>query len=247
MGSVSSYLGANQQQDVEHKTPPVTEFSKIAPRMILSLQSVASSLELLRNGSLGTLLPYQQRIVDLAHGHAHDIELLIENFVQLSALEQNQAHIEPHEVLLDDLVEEVVQSTKARYAEQRLRWDFVRSHGVHANIDAVCLQHALRALVDNAARFARADGSILVEVRQDYGRNIVVIEDSGMGIPELELAQLGTAFFRSSRSVSGGVGGPGIGFHVAKQLVQLHGGEIAVGSSDLGTTVIVQLPLISHE
>ena len=71
---------------------------------------------------------------------------------------------------------------------------------------------------------------------------MISVRDEGVGIPEDELDKLFGRFFRASTSV--GIPGSGIGLHLIKHLVEMHGGAIDVASEvDRGSTFFVRLPI----
>ena len=73
-----------------------------------------------------------------------------------------------------------------------------------------------------------------------------MVEDRGIGIPEKELAKLFERFFRASTST--GIAGSGIGLHLARQLVELHGGSIEARSAvGEGSSFSVTLPKACRE
>ncbi|MBL8698238.1 MAG: PAS-domain containing protein [Alphaproteobacteria bacterium] len=107
--------------------------------------------------------------------------------------------------------------------------------------DMMLLDHILTNLVSNAVKYSRPEAAI--DLRIDPGPDDVVIEitDRGIGIPEDELGQVFSRFFRS-RLVSG-IAGTGIGLYLVREFVAMHGGTIAVRSEvDRGTTFTVRLP-----
>ena len=71
----------------------------------------------------------------------------------------------------------------------------------------------------------------------------IVVLDTGMGIPADEQDQLFTRFFRASTATAQAIQGTGLGLTIVQAIVDLHGGEISVSSSEgIGTTVSVSLP-----
>ncbi len=86
-----------------------------------------------------------------------------------------------------------------------------------------------------------------MRLKAQNGLAVLEIEDTGLGIPEAEQDQLFERFFRSSRATESAIPGTGLGLTITKAIVERHGGQIVLESTeDVGTTVRVQLPIRSE-
>lgn len=85
-------------------------------------------------------------------------------------------------------------------------------------------------LLDNAVKFTRTGGSILVTVGDDHGNPFLRIQDTGIGIPESELDDIFERFYRVDKSRNRRTGGSGLGLAIVKRLVTLSHGVIHVQS-----------------
>jgi len=109
------------------------------------------------------------------------------------------------------------------------------------------MRDGLRDLVDNllsnAIRYTPAGGRVAVEARCETGRPILVVSDTGIGIPPEELPHVFDEFFRGERAKQAVQHGTGLGMAIAKRVVDMHGGRIEVQSQvGRGTTFRVSLP-----
>ena len=113
--------------------------------------------------------------------------------------------------------------------------------------DAERLTRVLTNLLANAAKYSPRGGAIRVTVDRDWddtteGWARLAVADEGIGIPEADLGRVFERFHRGANV--GAIWGAGIGLALARQVVEQHGGTIAVASSQgKGTTVTVRLPL----
>lgn len=113
--------------------------------------------------------------------------------------------------------------------------------------DAFRLGRVLDNLLDNAAKYGRPGGTIVITVareRDDAGDwATLAVRDEGIGIPDADLPHVFERFRRGG-NVPGRVGGAGIGLAGVRQIVQQHGGEITVQSRQgHGSTFGIRLPL----
>jgi signal transduction histidine kinase len=110
--------------------------------------------------------------------------------------------------------------------------------------DPVRLAQAVDNLVSNAIKFTPSGGTVRLEVRPgDDGGAVVVVADSGIGIPPDELTQLTHRFFRASTATRRAIPGVGLGLSITKAVVDAHGGTLSVASTlGEGSTFTIALP-----
>jgi len=111
--------------------------------------------------------------------------------------------------------------------------------------DPRAFKQILLNLLSNAIKFTERGGSVTVSSTVE-GRNMIVrVVDTGVGIGESDLAQLGRPFFQAGGTYQGRHEGTGLGLSIVMNLVALHGGEMKVQSKlHHGTTISVALPLM---
>jgi excisionase family DNA binding protein len=111
--------------------------------------------------------------------------------------------------------------------------------------DGVRLERVLENLLSNAIKYSPEGGSITVSIAEEAGGpwSVLTVRDQGLGIPAADLPRVFERFERA-RNVEGRIGGTGIGLASARQIVEQHGGTIAVESAEgLGSIFTVRLPL----
>ena len=107
--------------------------------------------------------------------------------------------------------------------------------------DPVALKRVVANLLDNAEKFGRR--AIAVEVAATGGRCRFAVSDDGPGVPQAERETVFSPFYRLEKSRSRQTGGSGLGLAIARQIVEAHGGRIAIEGAALGgARVVVDLP-----
>ena len=102
----------------------------------------------------------------------------------------------------------------------------------------------LQNLLQNAVRYSPAGGQILVELSQQDRQAYLRVTDHGVGIPAEALPKLFQRFYRAPNAAKEYLGGLGVGLFLVKSIVELHGGTVAVESTEgRGSTFAVRLPL----
>lgn len=158
-------------------------------------------------------------------GHALDLQLADCDLVALSreVLAEQQALTTRHTLQLDTSEPALIGS-----------WDRAR------------LERVLRNLLANAVKYSPAGGAVQVALRRDdvAGEAVLTVADQGLGIPAGDVPDLFHAF-RRGRNVTDWIPGSGIGLVSVQQVVEQHGGRVAVASQEgQGSTFTVRLPLI---
>jgi signal transduction histidine kinase len=127
----------------------------------------------------------------------------------------------------------------------------LRSHGhVHVDTSRVSaaavqgrredLTRAIRNLLDNAER--HASSGVALELASDDHRVTLVVHDDGPGIPSGDRQRIFERFTRLDDARSRGRGGTGLGLAITKEIVEAHGGTIAVHDASPGARFVVHLP-----
>ncbi len=110
--------------------------------------------------------------------------------------------------------------------------------------DKRALYQILLNLLSNAIRFTDRGGTVTIGARAEAGSIVFVVEDTGVGISDEDLARVGEPYFQARASYDRRHGGTGLGLSIVKGLVRLHAGEIGIRSRiGEGTRVSVRLPL----
>ena len=113
---------------------------------------------------------------------------------------------------------------------------------VTANLNADLFGRVVDNLVSNALKFTPAGGRITVGLREQEGRVLLRVQDSGIGIPKELQARLFEKFSALSRVGVGGEASTGLGLFITRQIVQQHRGKIWVESQEgEGTCFVVEL------
>ncbi len=131
---------------------------------------------------------------------------------------------------------------EAQATTTRHEIDVVAPARLVAPVDAVRLEQVLRNLLDNAIKYSPS-GQVAVALLPEDGAWLQLsVRDHGPGIPDGARDRIFERFYQARKEDRGG-GGLGLGLHVARHIVELHGGTIAADfPPDGGTRIIVRLP-----
>ncbi len=108
------------------------------------------------------------------------------------------------------------------------------------------IEQVVLNIMSNAIKYTPDGGKIDIKISQNTSAKTVVlaIRDNGIGIPKEDMSHLFERFYRVEKSRTQDAGGTGLGLAIAKEIVEAHGGKIAIDSRlNEGTTVVVELPI----
>lgn len=111
--------------------------------------------------------------------------------------------------------------------------------GVRGDIERV-----LGILIDNACKYAEADGRVVVDTKREGKHAVVQVTNTGTPIPSSDLPHIFDRFWRADEARTSGAGGYGLGLSIARSIVEEHGGTLSVQSSaERGTTFTAKFPI----
>ncbi len=166
---------------------------------------------------------------------------LTSNILLLSRLENQEIDIPKEWFCLDEQLREVILSQEDEWAKKRLDLEINLDNSDYCGSKDL-LAHVWQNILSNAVKFAPDCGVIHILLRQECGYMKVSIADNGTGMSEEVKRRVFEKFYQgdSSRSSQGN----GLGLALAKRIIDLHHGEIAVSSKEnKGTTFTVSLPM----
>lgn len=166
---------------------------------------------------------------------------LIESVLDSARLEAGRLKFEPKAFDLGTLIDEVC----SNHRELNPNYTILTEHGeLDGEIlaDIALMRQVLSNIVSNAVTYSPEGTQVWVRAAVlGVDRVLISVRDDGVGIPKAEHDKLFDRFYRGSTST--GIVGTGIGLHLAKTLVELHGGRIEVASRvGEGSTFTVTLP-----
>jgi len=233
--------------------------SNVSHELRTPLTAILAFVETLETGAIDDK-ESAERFLSIIRRNATRMQNLIDDILELSAIEAGNVQVRAEEVELNPIVNDVVASLVSKTAVQ----DIVVNNAVPGEAkvyaDARRLEQMLTNLVENAIKFNRAGGQVTIkyessspaiEEADDFGRRSAVVgrtdritvEDTGEGIPTQHLERLFERFYRVDRARSREMGGTGLGLAIVKHLARAHGGEVTVTSElGKGSTFTIELP-----
>lgn len=187
--------------------------------------------------------------LEVAGKHCRRLSSLVDDLFELASLDARETRLDLEPFNIAELIQDVVQNYEL--SAQKKNITLVSNIGKgHASVigDIGLVERVLENLIGNALRHTPEGGtvSVILNPTEDY-MNVQVF-DTGEGIPEDALPHIFDRFYKldSREDASGAASGFGLGLAIAKRIMDLHGGDIAVDSErHEGTRFTFSFPIHS--
>lgn len=203
------------------------------------LTTVIGFAEMLSAEYFGKLNKRQHEYVKGVSEAGHALERLVSDILDLAAIEAGQMTLELDAVDVHPMLSAVLSLVRERLREKKLQLEFTCPLDIGWIVaDQRRLKQAMFNLVGNAVKFTPPGGTITVGAERLEAELVLVVADSGPGIPAEQQAGVFDSFVRGNSD-----SGAGLGLALVRRFVELHGGQVELKSPpDGGTVVTVRLP-----
>jgi signal transduction histidine kinase len=196
-----------------------------------SLSTIQSCLEVVLSDLAGDLTAKTRELLGRAEQRCTALLQFVRDLLNLSRIRASEK-VEKSRVALRAFLDTVVESLELQIRDKQLRLavEVPPMFSVEANPEA--LGELLTNLMVNAVKYTPRGGSIRIQSRQSAdGRSVeVTVADTGIGIPQEEIPEIFSDFYRASNAEVLDKNGTGLGLSIVKQIVESHGGKIWVES-----------------
>jgi signal transduction histidine kinase/HAMP domain-containing protein len=198
------------------------------------LTAIMGFSEVLLREMPGNLNEKQKEYLQDIYQSGEHLLNLINDILDLSKIEAGRLELELERFGIEDLIEESLIFFKEKAMKHNIMVHKRLGEGIgELYADKRKVKQVLVNLLSNAFKFTPDGGTITVEVQKAVGEVVFSVEDTGPGISEEDQKRLFRPFEQLQSPLTKKVKGTGLGLHLSKRLVELHGGRIWV-KSELG-------------
>jgi signal transduction histidine kinase len=212
------------------------------------LHSIISYGALILEGFLdGELTSEQEEHIQFMVNRAEDLSRLVDDMLDLSKIEADRLEVKPEPVSVAKNLHEVVNQLKPMANNKGLELTLqIEDDLPMAFADGHRTRQVVLNLVSNALKFTEKGGVTLgCKMLDRYDMLRISVRDTGIGISPAALDYIFEAFRQADGSTTRRFGGTGLGLTIARKLVELQGGEVAVESIvGQGSTFSFTLPIV---
>jgi PAS domain S-box-containing protein len=187
----------------------------------------------------------QPKAVDTIERNATSLARIVEDVLDVSRIISGKMRLNVQPVDMADVVHMAVAGVMPAADAKGIRIEESLDREASVSGDPERLQQVVWNLMSNAVRFTGEGGRVSVRLERSGSHAELTVSDTGIGIPRAFLPHVFEPFRQADASMSRERGGLGLGLNITRQLVEMHGGTIAVSSEGegKGSTVRVALPL----
>lgn len=179
----------------------------------------------------------RRHYAEIIESESRRMSAMSENLLKLSALDSGSEALNLTEFRLDRQLQSVALALEPQWSEKNISID-MEVEKAALTADADLLAQVWMNLLGNAIKFTPSGGTVSIALKD----NSVIIQDTGMGISEGDLAHIFERFYKADKSRDRTLGGNGLGLAIAKKILDLHGFSIAAESElEKGTRFTVRL------
>ncbi|MDQ3819094.1 MAG: ATP-binding protein [Acidobacteriota bacterium] len=219
--------------------------SNVSHELRTPLTAILAFVETLEDGAIDDP-DNNRRFLSIIRKNAARMHTLIDDILELSAIEAGNVSVRPTIVPLREIAADVMTGLRTKADARAVLLRNEVGDEVRVFADERRLEQMLTNLVDNAIKFNREGGTVVVSHEREKAGDLIRVADTGDGIPPDHLSRLFERFYRVDRARSRDLGGTGLGLAIVKHLALAHSGEIAV-SSRLGEGSKFTIKLPAHD
>ncbi len=244
VGQAYAQLQGNYQELARMKQLQENLMDTIVHDMRTPINVLHGYLELLADGLAKQEVAEEsreQQLITTCMYHAEVLNLMSSSILNIGQLESEQLPIYRDRCNIVELGQKAIKPLAEIYSERLFRLE-VNQDVIEADCDAQLISRVLGNLLNNARKFVTDGGEICLRISSVEDRVEIEVEDSGIGIPEADQAEIFEkhAQFKTEKARSGS----GIGLYFCKLAIESHDGQISVNSTvGRGTTFTISLPL----
>jgi signal transduction histidine kinase len=231
-----------------------SEFVSMATHQIRSpISAIRGYASMLLEGDFGQLTPSTVEPIETVNKSAYSLGLVVEDFLNISRMEQGRMKYDMTKFDMKGLVEEIMRESQPNMKPGvPVTFECIdcdrSDHSVYA--DKGKIKQVIGNLLDNSIKYTPT-GWIKVKLERTFNENKekvlkVSISDSGVGISTETMPLLFSKFSRAKDANRTNIRGTGLGLYVAKQIVMGHPGADIWAESPgegKGSTFIIELPV----
>ncbi len=243
MTELKSAMQRNEQILKEETARKNDLITYLAHDLKTPLTSVIGYLSLL-DEAFDMPCPQRTKYTSIALDKAHRLELLINEFFEITRYNLQQISLEKEMI---DLNYMLVQMTDEFYPLLTAHGNTASFHAdepIHFYGDPDKLARVFHNILKNAIAYSYPDTAIDIYAKQNPSGLIIRFCNKGKTIPEQKLNSIFEKFFRLDEARTTNTGGAGLGLAIAKEIVALHGGTILAKSENEQTTFQIEFPIL---
>jgi len=193
------------------------------------------------------VLPASPETFEIIRDEAERLEHLVDELHTLSLADTGELKLSMRPYSPEKLIQDAQKIYRHQTKQKKISMQAKASTGLpEINIDPERMMEVFSNIIDNALRYTPEGGHITLSARQTDDSIEMSVQDSGPGVASDELDRIFERFYRTETSRARDKGGSGLGFAIAKSIVEKHSGRIwAESKPGEGLTIMIRIPIFT--
>lgn len=209
------------------------------------LSGIKWTFNMLLEEEAGPLTVEQRKWLSEAFRSNEEVIQLVDEILTAFRLDSDGLKLYPTEVNLVELFQKVIDhvSHVAKHKNVTIEFKDSGSKLRPVCVDGERISIAFQNIVENAVRYSREGGKVVVDLIEEEGDVKVSVKDDGIGIKSVDRGNIFKRFFRAQNAFQTHKDGTGLGLFISKSIVEKHNGQIWFETAEgKGTTFYFILP-----
>lgn len=184
----------------------------------------------------------KERYLHIILDESKRLSSLSKQLLTLASLDKESHVIKRSIYRLDEQIRQILIVTEWQWTEKKIEIELDLPEA-DISADSQLLHQVWLNFITNSIKFSRPGDTLRIEIQKLDTEILILISDTGIGIPESELPHIFDRFYKADKARNRARSGSGLGLSIAQKIIELHHGSIDVQSEvDKGTTFAVRLP-----
>jgi two-component system phosphate regulon sensor histidine kinase PhoR len=220
--------------------------SLVAHEVKSPLAATEGWLNLVLSGMLKADPAEERHMLERALLRVRTLRGMVNELISLTAIQTGNFSLKRAPVVVADVVAEVVDSHREKAAEHRISMEISDcAAGARVLADRDALSMVCSNLVENAVKYTRDSGHVMVRIGREGMYVTMSVKDDGIGMSPEDSAKAFDEFYRARNEQTAAIPGTGLGLSLVKRLTELHEGTVSVSSEPgKGSEFTVKLPSV---
>jgi len=241
-------LYENEKMQAEYEENRNALIANISHDLKTPITAIQGYIEALLEGTV-TQAENRNKYLRTIHHNTVYVNKLIDDLFLFSQLDMQKLELRYEDVQILAFMNDLMEEYRFDLEERKIRFHYIvrLEHDYRVNLDGKRFHQAFNNIISNAIHHGpENDLSIQVELYEQDGFICISVKDNGPGIPEDKLPFIFDRFYRIDTERPKEFQSTGLGLAIAKELIEAHGGKIAVSSVIGDTRFTIMLPILHH-
>ena len=238
-GAIIFFIDTTEQFKAEIQRKEFT--ANVSHELKTPLTTISALSEMMANGMAKTedISNFSSKI----SSHTKRLINIIDDIIRLSEFDESKTEKDFTIFDIYELAQSVIAALQEKANERNVTIELI-GQPLMINANSHLLDELIFNLIDNAIKYNKESGNIILNICEENGWCKISVTDTGIGIPTEHQNRIFERFYRVDSSRSKKTGGTGLGLSIVKHITEHHNGKIVLESiENIGTTIICYIAL----